>query len=98
MDTRTGHLVADIEEIEAAERKNYTKVPKELENDAKAALAAESGGGQSYIDVNALTNLARWAQLQNHLKAVDVKRQKNRAKNKAARSARKANRGTNRGR
>lgn len=80
MDLRTNHLVADINQLEAIERANYTPVPKHLQHEAERELA---GRTSAYVNPNTAKNLAAWA---------ENKRGKNRAKAKMAKAARKRSR------
>lgn len=81
MDTRSGHIVEDIDEVAEDKKKNYTPIPEDLKAEASAFLNANSA--HPYFNLRGNGLLAQWAKTQ---------RTKNRAKNKASRASRKANR------
>ena len=84
MDVNSGHLVADIESVNEAERSKYTKVPKHLEDEAREALT-QNGLTLNDIIVNlkGRSNLAEWA---------NKKRTKARIRRKISKASRLKNR------
>ena len=80
MNPNTGHLVADLNSVPAAERDQYQKIPEALERDAEAEL---KGKREVQINLAHRSNLAQWAKNE---------RKKNRTRAKIAKKARKAGR------
>ena len=58
MDTSTGHLVRNIEQIPEPDRARYTRVPAKLLADAEKALADFD---EVTVPMDWKTNLANWA-------------------------------------
>jgi len=95
MNPNTGHLVADIEDVPLAERKEYKEIPSKWDSLGLQELARNALGGnrETVVDLTAKTGLAEWAR-----KERQKIKEKAKAKRKQAKISRKKNRGANRGR
>ena len=80
MDPNTGHLVSNINDLPEDVREKYKRLTGLLADEARDALAGER---ETYINLNARTNLAKWAANQ---------RKKQRTRNKLAKKSRARNR------
>jgi hypothetical protein len=80
MDPRTGHIVADINDVPEERRSRYSRIPEELIAEAQDQL---NGQRETYINPNLAKNLAAWAA---------NTRNKNRKRNKLAKASRARNR------
>lgn len=80
MDTRTNHLVSDLDSLPESIREHYKPVPPSLHADALRAL---DGQQEVRISKHSKSRLAQWA-------AKD--RNKAKAKRKAAKASRRGNR------
>ncbi len=87
MDTRSGHIVRDIEALEPELRERYTPVPFHLRHAARDKLA---GHDEATVDVNGRSALARWAR---NMEARSAnKKAKRDARRKVANRSRQRNR------
>lgn len=58
MNSSSGHLVRDIEQVFKDDRDAYSRLPATLSDDAAMAL---DGADETYIDLGKRTALAQWA-------------------------------------